>query len=81
MHNRVWKKFFLLQNLIVLSAMGYVWLDAKRYFLVPPAIVVALAFIMFIIVSIKFRKSILLENQSNLEDHKTEQPWETDKNE
>lgn len=81
MHNRVWKKFFLLQNLIVLAAMGYVWLDAKRYFLVPPAIVVALAFIMFIIVSLKFRKSILLENQSNLEDHKTEQPWETDKNE
>lgn len=70
------KKYFLLQAAIVLSAMTYVWFEGERYFPIPAALVVAAAFVLYLLVFRLSRRAQVAEHQDKLASLKTKQPWE-----
>lgn len=76
MRTRAWKKYFVLQAVIVLSAMSYVWFEGEKYFSIPTAVIVVLAFVLYLVIFLLSRRAQVAEHHENLAGLKTKQPWE-----
>ncbi len=76
MRTSAWRRYFILQAAIVLSAMSYVWFDGDRYFSIPASLIVALAFVLYMVIFRLSRRAQLVEHQETRAGLKTKQPWE-----
>ena len=74
MRTGAWKKYFLLQAAIVLSAISYVWFEGEKYFPIPVVFIVALAFVLYLVIFRLSRRAQVAEHQENLAGLKTKQP-------
>lgn len=76
MRIRAWQKYFLLQAAIVLAAISYLWFEGERYASIPATLIVALAFILYLLIFLLWRRAELAEHQDNRAGLNTKQPWE-----